>query len=135
SWRSRLLYRVAPLAAGIGVGLVYDAIQANYVHEGLRTFMQAGVNTDYYRTLANEARRYALLDGNWFGDGLRVATIFALAYALLRLAGARHRLAVFAGVPFALLASWLGPWIAARETHFAVGSLHSAGAAAAAIGT
>src|SRR6185295_3009172 len=61
SWRSRLLYRVGPIAAGLGVGLAYDAVQANYVHQGLRTFLQAGVNTDYYRTLADEARRYALL--------------------------------------------------------------------------
>src|SRR5206468_6371470 len=52
SWRARLLYRVAPLAAGIGIGLLYDLSQARYVHEGLRTFMQAGVNTGYYRTLA-----------------------------------------------------------------------------------
>ena len=71
SWRSRLLYRVAPLGAGIGLGLLYDFVQARYVHQGLRTFLQAGVNSDYYRTLADEARRYALLDGNWFGDGLR----------------------------------------------------------------
>ena len=28
SWRSRLLYRVAPIAAGLGVGLAYDAVQA-----------------------------------------------------------------------------------------------------------
>jgi 4-amino-4-deoxy-L-arabinose transferase-like glycosyltransferase len=135
SWRARLVYRVAPLLVGIGLGLVYDLTQAHYVHQGLRTFLQAGVNTDYYRTLADEARRYALLDGNWFGDGLRVAAFFALLYAALRIVGLGHRLAVLAGVPLALFASWFGPWLAAREQDVTVGSLHSAGAAVAAIGT
>jgi 4-amino-4-deoxy-L-arabinose transferase-like glycosyltransferase len=135
SWRARLLYRVAPIVAGIGVGLVYDLTQARYVHESLRTFLQAGVSTDYYRTLADEARRYALLDGNWFGDGLRVAIFFALVYAGLRLVGARHRIAVLVALPIALVASWLGPWFAADQARLAVGSLHSAGTAAAAVGT
>ena len=135
SWRGRLLYRVAPILTGVGVGLAYDWSQARYVHQGLRTFMQAGVNTDYYRTLADEARRYALLDGNWFGDGLRVAAIFALVYTLLRLAAVPHRLAVLAGAPLALLGSWFGPWLAAHRTDSTVGSFHSAGAATIAIGT
>jgi hypothetical protein len=42
---------------------------------------------------------------------------------------------VLAGVPVAVLASWLGPWLAARQEDGTVGSLHSAGAAAAAAGT
>jgi hypothetical protein len=135
SWRSRLQYRVAPILGGLGIGLLYDLTQARYVHQSLRTFLQAGVNTDYYRTLADEARRFAVLDGSWFGDGLRVAIFFALIYTLLRLVGARHRLAVAVGVPLALFVSWLGPWLAAGEARVAVGSLHSAGAAVAAIGT
>jgi 4-amino-4-deoxy-L-arabinose transferase-like glycosyltransferase len=135
SWRSRLLYRVAPIAGGIGVGLVYDVLQADYVHQGLRSFLQAGVNTAYYRSLADEARRYALLDGAWFGDGLRVAAFFAVAYVLLRLARVPQRLSVAVGVPFALLCSWLGPWLAARQDSVTVGSLHSVGAGVAAAGT
>src|SRR5207253_2111578 len=135
SWRSRLLYRIAPIVAGLGIALLYDLSQARYVHQGLRTFLQAGVNSDYYRTLADEARRYALLDGNWFGDGLRVAVFFALIYAVLRLVGVSHRLCVAVGVPFALFASWLGPWLAARESDGTVGSFHSVGAALAALGT
>ena len=135
SWRSRLLYRVAPIAVGIGLGLVYDAVQADYVKQGLRTFLQAGVNTAYYSTLAREARRYALLDGAWFGDGLRVAAFFAVVYAVLRIAGVRHRLCVAVGVPVALLFSWLGPWLAAHRSDATVGALHSAGAAVAAVGT
>jgi 4-amino-4-deoxy-L-arabinose transferase-like glycosyltransferase len=135
SWQAKVLYRLVPICAGIGVGLAYDAAEASYVHVGLRNFMQAGVSSAYYRSLADAARRFAVLDGSWFGDGLRVATIFALAYALLRIAGLRHRLAVAAGVPAALLCSWLGPWIAAHEARVAVGSLHSAGAALIAVGT
>jgi hypothetical protein len=135
SWRARLLYRVVPIAAGIGAGLIYDVVQARHSGMGLRTFLQAGVNTDYYRALASEARRYALFDGNWFGDGLRLAAFFAFAYAVLRIGGLRHRLAVAVGLPFAVAASWLGPLLAEREGDLTVGSLHSAGAAAAAIVT
>jgi hypothetical protein len=135
SWRSRLVYRIAPIATGVGLGLVYDGVQAHQVHQGLRTFLQAGVNTDYYRALADEARRFVLLDAGWFGDGLRVALLFAVAYTLLRLVGTRHRFAVLAGVAIALVGSWLGPWLAAREQRFAVGSLHSVGAGLAAVGT
>ena len=135
SWRSRLLYRAVPIAVGVGIGLIYDAVQAGYVHQGLRTFLQAGVNTAYYRALADESRRYALLDGAWFGDGLRVAAFFAAAYAVLRLTGVRHRLCVAVGVPLALLFSWLGPWLAAHRADGTVGALHSPGAAFAAIGT
>jgi hypothetical protein len=135
SWRGRLVYRIGPLAAGIGLGLVYDETQARDAHQNLRTFLQAGVNTDYYRTLADEARRYALLDAGWFGDGLRVAILFALVYTVLRLVDVGHRLCVAVGAPLALLGSWLGPWIAAREGGVTVGSLHSAGAAATAVGT
>jgi 4-amino-4-deoxy-L-arabinose transferase-like glycosyltransferase len=134
-WRSRLLYRIAPVTAGMALGLLYDVVQARHVHQGLRTFLQAGVNTDYYRTLAGEARRFVLLDAGWFGDGLRVAVIFSLAYTLLRVAGVRHRLSVLAAVPASLLGSWLGPWLAAREARITVGSLHSTGAALSALGT
>jgi 4-amino-4-deoxy-L-arabinose transferase-like glycosyltransferase len=135
SWRSRLLYRVAPIVGGIGVGLAYDAWQAHDADLGLRSFMQSGVDSAYYRSLADEARRYTLLDGRWFGEGLRVAAFFALAYAALRVVRASHRLAVVVGVPVALLCSWLGPWIAARSDRIAVGSLHSVGAALTALGT
>ncbi|HET7808545.1 MAG TPA: hypothetical protein VFK71_08585 [Gaiellaceae bacterium] len=134
SWRARLLYRVVPVAAGIGLGLIYDAVQAGYVKQGLRTFLQAGVNTAYYRQLADASRRYALLDGAWFGDALRVAAFFAVVYAVLRVAGARHRPSVAAGVPVALLLSWLGPWLAAHRSDASVGSFHSAGAAVEAVG-
>ncbi|MGZ8702534.1 MAG: hypothetical protein ACXWZY_09635, partial [Gaiellaceae bacterium] len=135
AWRARLLYRFAPLCVGLGAGLAYDLTQARYVHQSLRTFLQSGVSSDYYRSLADEARKYALLDGNWFGDGLRVAAFFALLYTVLRVAGVHHRLSVLIGVPSALLASWLGPWLAADQERVGVGALHSPGAAAAAIGT
>jgi 4-amino-4-deoxy-L-arabinose transferase-like glycosyltransferase len=135
SWRDRLLYRIAPICGGLAAGLAYDLTQAGYVHQGLRTFLQSGVNTDYYRALADEARRYALFDGNWFGDGLRLAAFFALLYAILRLAGLQHRSAVLLGAPGALLASWLGPWFAAHQDRLAVGAFHSPGAAVTAIGT
>lgn len=135
SWRSRFLYRIAPIAVGVGLGIVYDLVQAHHVNEGLRTFLQSGVNTDFYRALAAAARRFVLLDAGWFGDGLRVALLFSVVYTVLRIVGARHRLAVLIGVSLALAGSWLGPWLAAREERFAVGSLHSIGSALAAVGT
>jgi hypothetical protein len=135
SWRGRVLYRILPLTVGVGAGLAYDLTQARYVHQGLRSFLQTGVSSDYYRTLSNEARRYAVFDGNWFGDGLRVAAFFAILYLVLRVIGAPHRLAVLVGAPAALFASWLGPWYAARQSQVSVGALHSAGAAVAAFGT
>ena len=135
SWRSKLLYRIVPIAGGVGLGLVYDAVQAHDAGQGLRTFLQAGVNTAYYRSLADASRRYALLDGAWFGDGLRVVAFFAIVYAVLRLVGLRHRLCVVVGVPTALLLSWFGPWLAAHHLDGTVGALHSTGAALAALGT
>jgi hypothetical protein len=135
SWRGRLLYRVAPVAVGIAVGLAYDETQARYVHQGLRAFLQSGVSSSYYQTLADEARRYATFDGNWFGDGLRVALFFAILYTLLRLVGVRHRAASLIAVPAALVASWLGPWYAAHQDRLDVGAFHSAGSAAVALGT
>src|SRR5207253_3792076 len=122
SWRGKLVYRVAPVCGGIGLGLVYDGLQARHVHQGLRTFLQAGVNSAYYRSLADAARRYALLDGAWFGEGLRMAAFFGLLYSALRLGGLRHRLSVALGVPVALLCSWLGPWLGAHESRLRVGA-------------
>jgi 4-amino-4-deoxy-L-arabinose transferase-like glycosyltransferase len=135
AWRARLIYRITPILAGIGAALVYDSLEARRAGQGLREFLQAGVDTDYYRALAAEAREYALLDGNWFGDGLRVAAFFAFAYALLRISRVGHRLAAGIALPLALVASWLGPWLAEPDADVTVGALHSAGAAAAAVGT
>ena len=39
------------------------------------------------KCVKGSSSQYALFDGNWFGDGLRVAAFFALLYAVLRLAG------------------------------------------------
>jgi 4-amino-4-deoxy-L-arabinose transferase-like glycosyltransferase len=132
SWRERLLWRVSPILAGLGLALIYDETQARYVHQGLRDFLQAGVNTPYYRDLAAASRRSVLLDGSWLGSTLRTVLAFALVYALLRVAAVRHRRAAATAVPAALLLSWLGPWIAARESDVTVGSLASAGSAVAA---
>jgi hypothetical protein len=114
SWRERLLWRVAPIACGTAAALVYDETQARYAHLRLRDFLEAGVNSPYYRDLAARTRRSVLLDGSWLGSSLRVALLFALVYALLRVAAVGHRRATAIAVPAALLVSWLGPWIAVR---------------------
>jgi hypothetical protein len=124
-WRDRLLFRIGPLASGLGIALAYDAVQADNADQGLAEFLRAGVDTAYYRELAADARRFVLLDAGWLGGALRVVVVFALVYAAARIVGARHRIAAAVGVPAALLWSWLGPWLATRESEVTVGSLAS----------
>jgi hypothetical protein len=132
SWRARLGWRVAPIAVGVAAALVYDETQARRVNLGLRGFLEAGVNTPYYRELAARSRRGVLVDAGWLGSAMRVALLFALVYAVLRVLTVRHRAATALALPAAAFLSWLGPWIAVRESNITVGSLASAGSAVAA---
>ncbi len=99
------------IAAGTAAGLVYDVIQAEYVHVSLREFLTTGTSDGFYAQLANADRRRVLLDGGWLGAELRVALVFALVYALGRLF-LRHRPAVALAFPVAIVWSWLGPHLA-----------------------
>jgi hypothetical protein len=132
-WRDRLVLRIGPLVAGAGVALAYDAVEADRANQSLTDFLRAGVDTAYYRELAEGARRFALLDAGWLGGAFRVLVVFALVYAVARLVGVRHRIAAAAAVPLALLWSWLGPWLGGRELDGTVGSLASAGSGIAAL--
>ena len=107
----RRVYGACAIAAGAGSAVVYDAVQASYVHMGLRSFLTGGTTDGFYAGLAGADRRRNLLDGSWLGPELRVVLLFALAYALARL-GLAHRVAVLVSVPVALVASWLGPHLA-----------------------
>jgi hypothetical protein len=117
--RRRLLRGLLPLCVGTGLALVYDAVAASRVHEGLLSFLRAG-STGYYATLAHDARRQALLGDGWLGSGMRLPVVFAIVYALARI-GLRHRRAVQVAWPLALAWSWLGPWLAAGEHSTSVG--------------
>jgi hypothetical protein len=118
----RLVLRVLPLAAGGILGFLYYVIQAAHLNIGLRTFLEAGVRSPYYSHLADETRRYAILNAGWFGNALRSLLLFTILYTAARLAGVVHRKAIIAIVPCVALLSWLLPWLANRESHVRVGA-------------
>lgn len=121
--RRRLLLRVVPLAAGGILGFLYYIVQAAHLGIGLRTFLEAGVRSPYYSHLADQTRRYEVLNAGWFGNTLRSLLLFTLLYTAARLAGVLHRNAVVAIIPGVVLLSWLLPWLANRESHVRVGAV------------
>ena len=58
-------------------------------------------------------RRTVLLDGSWLGVDLRILLWFGIVYAIVRVVGAQHRLAVAIALPVAAVWSCLGPHLAA----------------------
>ena len=50
---------VGAIAAGTAVALVYDLVQARYVHMGLRAFMTDGIDSPLYGSDPLAARRGA----------------------------------------------------------------------------
>ena len=109
--RSRLP-AVAAMAAGTTVGLVYDIVQARYVHMGLRAFLTDGTG-GFYASLNARVRADVLLDSSWLGADLRILLVFAVVYALARLAPrSTHRISVGGALAVAVLWSWLGPRLA-----------------------
>jgi hypothetical protein len=124
--RRRLLLRIVPLAVGGVLGFLYYVVQAAHLHIGLRPFLEAGVRSPYYSHLADETRRYEILNAGWFGNTLRSLLLFTLLYTLARLAGVVHHKAVLAIVPGVVLLSWLMPWLANRESHVRVGAFANA---------
>jgi hypothetical protein len=101
------------IAAGTIAGLLYDLVQARYVHMGLRAFLTSG-SDGFYAKLADADRKKVLLDGGWLGSDLRVLVMFSIAYALIRLVGG-HRTAVLAAWVVAIGWSWLGPHLAGEH--------------------
>ena len=101
----------AAIAAGTAVGLVYDVVQAQYVHSSLRDFLTSGTSGGFYSRLADANRNRVLLDAGWLGNDLRFVLLFALGYAVVRLF-APHRVAVVSSFAFAAVWSWLGPHLA-----------------------
>jgi hypothetical protein len=120
--RRRLMLRVVPLAAGGLLGFLYYVVQAVHLNIGLRTFLEAGVRSPYYSHLADQTRRYEILNAGWFGNTSRSLLLFTLLYTAARLAGVAHRKALLAIVPGVVLLSWLLPWLANRESHLTVGA-------------
>jgi hypothetical protein len=110
------------LAAGTAVALIYDFVQARYVHMGLRSFMTSGTD-GFYAALSAKVRHDVLLDSSWLGADLRLLLSFAIAYSLVRLAPrSTHRIAVCVALPVALVWSWLGPHLAGSSGGLVPGS-------------
>jgi 4-amino-4-deoxy-L-arabinose transferase-like glycosyltransferase len=105
--RQRLLTGVVPLVGGSFIALAYHAIQARYLGLGLREFLTSG-STGYYAQLAADSRADALLGFAWLGAELRPVVLFAVAYALLRTAGADHVGSVLVAAPAALVLTLAG---------------------------
>jgi hypothetical protein len=104
--------RRALLAGAISTGtvaaLVYDEIQARFVHMSLKTFLTTGTD-GYYVALAKQVRTDTLLGTGWLGNDLRILMVFAMGYAVMRVAGLAHRPSVVAALVSALCWSWIAP--------------------------
>jgi len=115
--RRRVSLDVAPMAAGLLLGLGYDWLQARHEHMGLRSFLQSGTGAGIWAQKSAAARPDALYGWDWLGRPLHVALVFACAYALLRVCTMRHRHAVLVAVPVAWGWSAFGPLLADHGFH------------------
>ena len=110
------------LAVGTGGALLYDLVQARYLHLGLYDFLTSGT-TGFYERLADANRRRVLLDVGWLGPELRVLMLFGVAYAIARLVTS-HRRAVLTAFVIAVVCAWLLPYLGSSHD-VAVGILES----------
>jgi 4-amino-4-deoxy-L-arabinose transferase-like glycosyltransferase len=124
----RLLWRGVPIAVGAAIALTYDLVQANHLGLSLPDFL-AGANaeplsagvTSYYQQLNAQSRSGFILAMEWLGPYLVLPLIFALLYAVLRVAARSHRLSVTIAAPSALVLSYVLPALASPGTSGAVG--------------
>jgi hypothetical protein len=116
----RRAYAVTAVAAGMFVALVYDAYEAHRLHMSTWGFLTMGTD-GFYAALAATRRRQELLDQAWLGSNLRLLVIFGVVYAVVRLA-MRHRIALAAALPLALVWSIAGPRLAGEASGIVSGS-------------
>ena len=96
------------LIGGLALGLAYDAVMAARLSVDLLGFLRLG-SGGIWAELAARARADAILRADVLGAGLRLPLIFALVYALLRIARLRHRYAAMFALVAALVWSIAGP--------------------------
>lgn len=113
----RSLPGIAALGAGIGVALAYSAWQAARIDDAFTDFLTAG-NDEFWRERAAAARWDTLARAEWLGAGLRLVVLYGLAYAVIRVAGGRSRVALASAGVVAILGSILGPVVADGETPY-----------------
>ncbi len=106
--RSRRVWSALALCAGCAVALAYDAREARALDMSLMRFLLGFATGGFYATLASQSRVGHLLAFDWLGPGLRSLLGFAVVYSALRLAGVRHRGAVWIAAPAAAVWMLLG---------------------------
>lgn len=104
----RLRAAGAAVAAGLALGLAYDAFMAHRFGTDLSTFLREG-SGGIWAHLAAQTRGDAVLRADVLGAGLRLPLIFALVYAIARLAPVSHRLAAGLALAVGLVWSIVGP--------------------------
>jgi 4-amino-4-deoxy-L-arabinose transferase-like glycosyltransferase len=114
----RVLWRGIPLALGTLLALVWDAIQANRLDVGLTDFLRGADTTlstgvlDFYEQLNAQSRGSFIAAMEWLGPYLVLPLLFALVYAVARVAGRDHRWSATLAAPAALVLSIVAPLIA-----------------------
>jgi 4-amino-4-deoxy-L-arabinose transferase-like glycosyltransferase len=124
----RLIWRGAPMVLGSVVALVYDLVQAHHMGVPINTFLAGGNGdpeaagvTTFYQQLNAQSRGGFILAMEWLGPYLVLPLLFALLYAVLRVATVRHRLAATIAAPVALVLSYVLPALANSGVSGAVG--------------
>jgi hypothetical protein len=115
--RPRLERNILPLAAGLLLGIGYDWSQARHEHMGLLSFVQSGVGSGLWAQKAAAYRPQAVYGWWWLGGSLHVLLIFAVAYALLRVAGLPHRVASVLGIALTWFWAWYGASLSGIPFH------------------
>ena len=93
---------------GLAVALAYDARQAARFDTTLGDLLRAG-NDDFWRERGAAVRWETFVSAGWLGDGARLLVVYGLAYAIVRVAGARTRIALGVAAGVAILWSVGGP--------------------------
>jgi hypothetical protein len=107
-WSTRLRGPAGALAVGLALGVAYDWVMAARLNQGLLVFLRQG-SGGIWAELAARARADAILRADVLGSGLRLPLTFALGYAIVRLAGLRHRYAAALALAAGLAWSIAGP--------------------------
>jgi len=132
--RSRVLRDTLPIAGGVALALVYHLIQSRYLGQSLYDFVAgatedpravAAVNVAVADTYA-EARRTIVVAAQWIGPYVALLALYAVLYAVARVAGLAHRRAAPLAAPVAVVLSWLLPYLGqAGERTVRVGPLEA----------
>ena len=101
------------VVVGLALGLAYDAWQAERSDTTLGDLLRAG-NDDFWRERGASVRWETFVSAGWLGDGARLLVVYGLAYALVRVAGARMRIALGVAAGVAIAWSVGGPLAAGQ---------------------